>query len=378
MQPLTKIKRLRTQISRESSYELLRILAMLMIIAFHIMSRAVNDQLAQTDRLAFTDAVIYRKLALVVVVFPFGHIGNDLFLLISGYFLAGREQINIGRTASKLLSQLAFASILLLLVPIAIINQEIGYHYMLFTAEAFHTLSWFVGYYFAVILIAAVVLNRVLGRWERREQLAFILVLFALVSFSYSRELMRAISNDLPQLVMGVCLYAMGGYIRKYNPFGQLRTWVPVLTVVLAYVLVLISQWNATTFRIEEYLRSGSQEVFQHTFLAYDTYYALVVLIAVAMFELFRRIPSFHVRVINYLSSASFMVYLLHDNELFYKMWRQTYWVSLLDEHPAEFVLRLLGWTLLVYVIGTVAYTGYVGVRSIIRKLGFLVKRGNV
>lgn len=291
--------------------------------------------------------------------------------------MAERAQIHVGKIATKLLLQLAYVSILLLLVPIAVINEETGFHYALLTADTFNSSSWFIGYYFAVILIAAIGLNRTLNRWERKEYLTFILALFAVVSFSWTREMLCSLSDGLEKLVMGVCLYALGGYIKKYNPFGSLRLWVPMATIVAAYALMMIAQWNYTTSRIEDYLLIQPEEAYTQSFVGYELYSALIIVIAVAAFELFRRLPSFRVGVINYLSGASLMVYLLHDNEFFYQLWNRTQWIRLLSDWPVEFVVRLLGWVLVVYALGTIAYTLYMGIQFLIHKSRILFVKDN-
>ena len=80
---------------RESNMELLRILAMFFIIMFHIVFLAVYPQLNDNghfpDGVAYFDAAQFnKKLLIPALIMPLGNVGNDIFLLISGYFMAVR------------------------------------------------------------------------------------------------------------------------------------------------------------------------------------------------------------------------------------------------------------------------------------------------
>lgn len=78
---------------RSSNIELLRSVAMLMIISFHIVYHCVNIQLTDRgsmERLAnglFNYPVFYKKLMILDTLNTFGITGNVIFILISGYFM---------------------------------------------------------------------------------------------------------------------------------------------------------------------------------------------------------------------------------------------------------------------------------------------------
>lgn len=78
---------------RSSNIELLRNVAMLMIVSYHIVCHCVNVQLTDKgsmERLEnglFNQPVFYKKLMLLDTFNTFGIIGNVIFILISGYFM---------------------------------------------------------------------------------------------------------------------------------------------------------------------------------------------------------------------------------------------------------------------------------------------------
>lgn len=83
--------------TRSSNIELLRILAMFMIIIFHISDHCVKVQLTDTASMLrmnnglFCEPVFYKKLLLLSTFAPMGKIGNVIFITISGYFMVQRE-----------------------------------------------------------------------------------------------------------------------------------------------------------------------------------------------------------------------------------------------------------------------------------------------
>ena len=115
-----------TKKQRNSNIELLRLIAMFMIVIFHIVDHCVIIQLTDTDSIArlnnglFNYPFFYKKLFILNSIMPLGKAGNAIFLIISGYFmiLKGKE-INLFNISKKLLLQLGFAAIMLVLASTA-------------------------------------------------------------------------------------------------------------------------------------------------------------------------------------------------------------------------------------------------------------------
>jgi len=53
----------------------------------------------------------------------------------------------------------------------------------------------------------------------------FLVVLFALLQFSWSVSVISNLGGGLETLCIGVFLYSLGGYIKEYNPFKKVRLW---------------------------------------------------------------------------------------------------------------------------------------------------------
>lgn len=61
-------------------------------------------------------------------------------------------------------------------------------------------------------------------------------------------------------------------------------------------------------------------------------------------------------RIINFLGKATLMVYLLHDNEFFYSLWKTEDWITLLYEDTAAFSGTYLLWILKTFAAGLICY----------------------
>lgn len=375
-----------TPLLRESNFELLRILAMLAIVTFHIVNHSVVVELTDADSMArmgnayFNQPVIYKRLWILYSIMPWGAVSNALFVLISGYFLVGRgPRLDVGRTARKLLVQQAFAAVVLTVGSTVAyqVVQGLGHGYVdLQGITVFNFMSWFVGYYFLVVLIAACGLNRWLDARDRDEYRTFLLVMLALSQLSWSGAMAESLASGLRTLLTGVFLYALGGYVRRYEPFASVRAGAVVAVILAAYALIWVSDYNEAAVLIEDYARSASQDPFVQSVHGYDNCSAVCLVIAVAVFELFRRLRMRPNRVVNYIGASTFMVYLLHDNALVYSLWDLVDWIALLHESPLGFVGRLAACALVTFAVGVAFYALYAWVAGAVGSRAHARARG--
>ena len=134
--------------TRSSNIELLRILAMFMIIIFHISDHCVKVQLTDTASMLrmnnglFCEPVFYKKLLLLSTFAPMGKIGNVIFITISGYFMVSKGNgINLAKISKKLLLQLGFAAVSLTLVSSFWYRMTDGVFLKLVNINKFNSMS---------------------------------------------------------------------------------------------------------------------------------------------------------------------------------------------------------------------------------------------
>ena len=345
--------------------ELLRITAMLMIIAYHIYCHCISGQLTDTNSIQkmgndwFCHPWFSKRLCLLAVIAPMGQVGNAIFILISGYFMAEKKSIDLTKISRKLLLQLGFASVALGLASIYAYHNITEFPIELIQFSAFNWMSWYVGYYFIVIVIAKVYLNNFLKNLEPQNYVMFMMVLFALIQFSWSTSVISNLGGGLDTVCTGIFLYSLGGYVKKYNPFATLKLWV-VLAIILITNLVVIGNFYINTAGNILAYDPDSGNLFIQSIPGYENNQIVPVVLGIAAFELFRRFRVPGSKVVNFMGASTFMAYLLHGNEFFYKIWNTQDWITLLYENVLQFCCKYLLWALGTFATGLLCYAIFV------------------
>ncbi len=351
---------------RLTNIEILRIIAILMIVIYHIACHCINVQLNGGDSIIkigsnlFNNPFFYKKLFILNCIMTWGTIGNALFLLISGYFMVNsKKEIDIIKVSKKLLLQLGFACIILVVFSTLIYKMHITERFIqLIDINSFNSMSWYVGYYFLVILIAYLFLNKYLKKLNKKQYVTFLISIFALTQFGWTNQIVNGLSNGLSTLLTGILFYSLGGYINKYNPFIKVKFISILLIVIVINLFILISSYNITVIKIENYLINPSNG-FTQSIMSFGNSNILVVILSICIFEIFTRVKVQNIKFINYIASGTFMVYLLHDNPLVYSLWGTIDWISILYNNPPKFVVTLIAVGLLTFIIGIIFYLLY-------------------
>ena len=148
-----------TKNQRMSNFELLRIVAMVLIIIHHLVVHCFEVQLTTESSIEqfnngwYNNPVFYPILFLPEIFNPLGKAGVAIFMLLSGYFLVERgKTVNLGKIASKLLGMIAFA-VVLVTVGITVwqaIHPDPDIKLPIFELHAYNW--WFVGYYLIAVI----------------------------------------------------------------------------------------------------------------------------------------------------------------------------------------------------------------------------------
>lgn len=348
--------------NRDSRFELLRIFAMLMIISYHIVLHCVNIQLtdpAYVEKFQtgfFNHPNFYKQLLVIATIMSFGSIANALFILISGYFLVAQEKIHIGKTASKLVQQLFFA--VAELTVLSTFFYKVIYYgdpkIAMINFSQVNNMSWFLGYYFFIIIFATIWLNKFLHRLSKKKYQIFLVVLFAAFQFSWFGIIADDYTPGLKTLLLGMFLFSLGGYIHRYEPLKKYKASLFVVLILLMNCIIWVSYYNNAVNNLQ--INKG-KDVFTQSILEWSNYSPIAILIAVCMFELFSRIHISSNRIINYIGGSTLMIYLLHDNGLCYSIWDIEDWVTPLWNSPITgFTVKLITWACIVFLYGFISY----------------------
>lgn len=332
-----------------------------MIIAYHIFYHCINVQLTDTNLIAELENGWYchpwfsKELCILAVVSPMGQTGNAIFIIVSGYFMAHKESVDLTKISKKLLLQLGFAAMMIGFVSIFAYHSVTEFSVKLVQFSAFNGLFWYIGYYFVVMVIAKIFLNRYLMGLTQKNYVMFLMTLFAIIQFSWSAGVLANLGNGLEILCAGIFFYSLGGYVKKYDPFSSIRLWALIGIIIAANFIVLGNFYISTANRILAF-NPDDKNMFIQSVPIYGNHHIVPVVLGVAIFELFRRIKVPNNRVINFMGAATFMVYLLHDNEFFYYVWRAQDWITILHNDVIQFLITYVVWVLKTFMVGVLGY----------------------
>lgn len=307
---------------RKSNFELLRIFSMLGIIMYHIVRYHIDY-----NRFALVSPSTgsnFYHLEFIQLFYTFGQLGNTLFILITGYFLITKKEINVIKAGSNLLLRAYLVAIVLLVASYLFVKFQLP----ISTTSNMHMLLkgwWFIGYYVFIIIFANYFLNNFLSRLDKKKYLTFIMVLLLLVSFT---ELFNVSSNlRIQNLIIGILVYAIGGFIRLYNPLKDIK-WLTLCLFLALFVLIQVFQYkvnlntNMQLFYLDQPASGMASSPFNDVLWSPSLIFLTASLV---IFELFQRLNIGSQPVINKISATTFTVYLLHESVFF----RQAYFKSL-------------------------------------------------
>ena len=293
--------------ARQSNVELLRILAMLIIIGHHF---ALHGGLS-----GCTDVPFYNRIWIQFLLLG-GKLGVSIFILISGYFLIQSPGLK-GARLLKLWLQVFTWSIIWYGVYLALMHRYTGENQFLVSdfVKCFFPLIfqswWFASTYFAMVLFSPF-LNRFLTSLSRRQYLRLLMLMTAcwgVVPMIFGKAF------EASHLLWFFYLYSISGYIRLYGVKDKisLTGGKCILLAFLAEFLVLFLVDRTRIIRLNllhysaEYQFSTGEEGEQR-FLLLITFVSVLLLIG------FLKCSMKPKKIINSVSAATFGIYLIHDS----------------------------------------------------------------
>lgn len=355
---------------RQSNFELLRVLAIFLIILFHIQLHGPQPLLV-ADNEFFALPKVYPKLLCFEVGISFGVIGNGLFIMISGYFMSENMQIDTGKISKKLLLQLGFATIILTLAYAVwfICFKDQNLYWEAFTLSEFNNSWWFIGYYLLVLLAAKLFLNKYIAGLSKKQFHSLLFSLLAVTQFGWSGGILDSLAGGLRTAFIGVFFFLMGGYIARYNPFQSLRFHSILLIFTATYALRFLSAFNLTAKGIDDYFKSFSEGNYIQKISSWSNYEITVVILVICLFELFRRWNIPYNMLINFLGKSTLMIYFIHENNFFISFYRNDTWMETLEQNFLVYNLKWLKWSALSFAVGLLAYMLYTILEKLLPKM---------
>lgn len=283
--------------TRDSNIELLRILSVILIVGSHF---SVHGAFVYDHT-----QVTFNRLFLQVLSMG-GNLGVNLFVLISGYFLIKSSGVKIKKLLSLWLQMVTYAVVLLICanlifgIPTGI--KSLIRHVFPVVFENW----WFASTYFVLYLMSPYINKfiRELTKSQLRNLIYLLSILWVIIPTFSTTEMQ---SNDL---LFFIYLYIVASYIHLYPEDFK---WKKSKYLIIAMLIAILTFMSVLIFDV---LGIKYSTFASHAKYFLERHRIPMVLLSICLFIGFTKINIGKQKIINLLSSATFGVYLIHDDPI--------------------------------------------------------------
>lgn len=308
----TKKKEKETGGNRQANYELLRILAMMMVITLHYLSKGGLLK-SFSEAFAAQDYFIWLAEAFCTAAV-------NVYVLISGYFLV--EAGFRGGKVFRLWAQVFFYSVGVPavclaagLVRVSDVTPDRGITWILPVLREHY---WFATVYLLLYVMSPLLAIAVKGM-EKRRLRTVIGILLAVCSISKTvLPVNLALDTGGYDLLWFICLYLIAAYLRLYGIPVRIAGWRGAFGYAAGAAAIYALSMGYRMF----YLKTGLLGGFYTSPFQYN--HLLCLLAAVCLFGAFSTVRIKKERIAQIIcmtASCTFGIYLLHENEVIRSVW---------------------------------------------------------
>ena len=301
-------KELSKNVNRDSKYELVKILAVIVIVFSHVANQS------EINAYAFSFESIFKAFSVYL-----GQIGNGIFVISSCYFLSKKTSIEkwLNLYFQTLFYSLVFLAFFALFEPKAINSKVI---IKSFLPIAFAN-NWFISAY--LLFVPIVPFLNIVHQNTSLKQFGYLTLGFSMLYVVAP----TVIGNRYfaSPLFGFVATYLIVVLLRDLNISMNISSSVLKICITLGTVLVLFF------IIIVNFLGQYFPLFYGKTFFWQFYYCVPLMVVNLAIFELTRRSKSWNNRIINSIASSSLGIYLVHNNILIVECNKFSSWFACLD-----------------------------------------------
>lgn len=332
-----------TRDHRHSGVELYKIMAMYFIVGCHVV-HTIGQYSA--DYTVYNSMILDLRYPsnniqqlLLVFMWNAGWCAVDMFFVASAWFMCESKKVRGNRIAA-LLGNVWVISVLFLIVY-WLCNFPVSAKLIIksFLPNIFGN-NWYITCYVILYLIHPV-LNEVIDGMDRKKHFwVAVTGLCFYCTITYGSEFLLFYSK----VIIFVIIYFVVAYIRKYcidrsNDIRlNLRLFIAAFLANAAVICAVNYFGSRISILNDKVLHSNCIE---NPFL---------ILISISMFNIFRQIKM-KSHVVNYISSLTLYIYIIHENILFRTYTRTAIWNSLLNRYGYDRILLCaVGFTFVLFL----------------------------
>ena len=293
---------------RNSGIELVKVIAIFLIVVAHVIQtwESRNEYISAVDYLIDLKHVTTDLQTFAVVILRYsGAFGNSIFFICSAWFLLDSRKANRGKMLVMMLNMWSI-SIMMLVVTVLVKGGDI--HYKLVVKSLFPFLcgaNWYVGCYLLFYALHPMLNNCIASLNQAQLLRAATLLGVLYCGCNYVHD-----SFYSSALILWVAVYFIMAYAKKYLPglCDSIKINIVFLLLGLTGNFLMVLFTN---------ILGGAYIRFLDGKLLFwmKNCSPFLLLAAFALFNLGRNLH-FQNRLINYISSLSLLIYIIHENVL--------------------------------------------------------------
>lgn len=280
---------------RQSNFEILRIISILLIISFHITIK--SNYIINTLNL---------KNYLIKTFMFYGELGVNLFILISGYFQIKSKFKK--EKVIKIIIEILFYNTFQVILAYYLINEPIKIINLIYSPY------WFIRSYLIIYLLSPII-NEILLKLNKKIYKQ--LLLTSILIWSIYPTIIGLVKLDTESIdiynrtIWLILMYILGAYINIYNVKKLDNKKTNILIIIITYLILLIS--IPIFYKLKQSIPYYNQIEIAFFWTPNNI---LMLTLSLSIFMLFKNITIKNNKIINKIASTTLGIYMIHDGFL--------------------------------------------------------------
>lgn len=335
---------------RKSNIELLRIVAMLLIVLGHSASHGVHFFGEPGQMIVWGTGSFVNKVFSSLLL-PGGAVGVGVFFMITGFFQVKKNEYSLKKTILECM----FYGVLISIIFVLMFLKDKGLagyslldaFYYFFVKTLFNPVSggawWYVSSYFMIMILSPLI-NQFIHKLSKNGMLYFIGFIFVIwYCISYLTN------GTYIQLEKGLFFYTLGAYIRLHINGNKKPGYVYAIYFILAWITGAAAYYGYSSLLLSfKFGPSGNK--LATDMLDMYVFAVTTPVCAYSLFMFFKNMNLGEIKVINMIAGTTFGIYLIHDSMILRPViWEKLFKINIVYS-KGLYPVYIIGIVLLIFV----------------------------